>query len=1422
MNSPLNLLVVDGKTITKTASLPQTAKGQPVHIKAIDGGKYLLSSGENQTAPDHIVVKRVGKDLQIFTQDGDDTPEIIIDGFYDHQGELSGMTADGTYHTYVNQDGSDRDAFLLLDDSGASILVLGSESTGGLEGLVAAGGLTSGMIALGALAALAALTGIAIAAHNGGGHHDDNNKSDSPAPMPHGSIAEDHVGAVQGKIAQNGVTDDSMPVLSGSATSGSTVNIYDHGKLIGSAVAGTSGSWEFKPVTALTEGPHSISFSEITAGGIESPQTAPLNFTVDTTPPAEADVISLADGKGQDLTHGGLTNDGDVRMSGGGATPGDVVKLYDGDKPIGSAIVDKDGNWTVPGTIVGDGKHDLSVGITDPAGNESARSLPIPVDLDTTAPAAPAPTLTDGNGLDLTHGGLTNNGDMDMSGTGGTPGDIVKLYDGDKLVGSTTVDKDGNWTIPDALIGDGKHDLSASYTDPAGNESAKSAPITVDLDTTPPATPTPTLEDGNHLDLTHGGATNNGSLEMSGSGGTEGDIVKLYDGDTLIGTDVVGPDGSWTVTGPISGDGIHPISASLTDPAGNESAKSAPIAVDLDTVAPASPTPHLEDGNGLDLTTGGLTNNGNLEMSGSGGTKGDIVKLYDGATLIGSAVVGDGGVWTVPGAIGGDGTHPISASFTDPAGNESLKSAPIAVDLDTIAPSVPATPTLEDGNAKDLTAGGLTNNGNLDMSGTGGTEGEIVKLYDGNTLIGSAIVGPGGVWDVTGPITGDGTHPISASYTDKAGNESAKSAPIAVDLDTTAPAAPTPTLEDGNDKDLTAGGATNNGNMEMSGSGGVEGDIVKLYDGSTLIGSNIVGPGGAWTVTGPITGDGTHPISASFTDPAGNESAKSTPIAVDLDTVAPVKPVIVSADDTTGTVTDPLHSGDWTDEKQPLLSGTSGEEGLRVELRDQSGTLIGTAITGPGGSWSVSPDLALANGDYNFTVRLIDDAGNSTDSDPFELHIDDTVPTAPTITDLDDNVGLDTGSLLSGAITDDTMPTLNGSGPANGQVVLMNNGSPIATVDVDPSGNWNWTPTADMAYGNYEITAQPISQAGVTGPVSIEFDFKLAETVLDPFSSYAEGSTVASGTHMNGYTLTYTGNPNLKVGSITWLPAAGKVLQLNAPSLSMTMELNLDSPAYNFSIETAGIDAASGTAWLNFYDTNNNLLGTQPLPGRGVAATTSYTAPDGSLIGRVEIVALNESSGFIVDNIQYSKANAADITVVHSAGISSVTDDSASSDAGHGIMAVSSVTDEHSDAPQPQRADEHHDQQSSINGQPLNTLVIDEAEQPINLSNITHQQPEVDVIDITAKGDTTLNLNVNDVLAMGSEDLFLNTGSTQLMIKGDAGDTVNLETVNGDKSPEQWNAQGEVTMDGTTYNVYQNSDHEVDVLIQQGVQVHQQ
>jgi hypothetical protein len=1183
MTTPLNLLVVDGKTVVKTASLPQAAKGQPVHIKAIDGGKYLLSSGENHTAPDHIVVKRVGKDLQVFTQDGDDTPEIIIDGFYDHQGELSGMTADGTYHTYVNQDGSDRDAFLLLDDSGASTLILGSDSTAGLEGLAAAGGLSNGMIALGALAALAALTGIAIAAHNRGGH--DHHVADPKVPGV--TSATDNVGSVQGKIAQHGVTDDSRPVFDGKGTPNSIINVYDNGTLIGSTVVAADGSWAFQPTTPLPEGAHDISFSETNSAGVESPQSTPVSFDVDLTPPAAADIISVTDGKDQDLIHGGLTNNGDVEMSGKDATPGDVVKMYDGDKLIGSTVVDADGNWTVPGTIVGDGEHDLTIGITDPAGNESPRSPAIPVDLDTTAPDAPTPTLADGNGLDLTHGGLTNNGDMDMSGNGAAPGDVVKLYDGDKLIGSAVVDDSGNWTIPGAISGDGKHDLSASITDPAGNESARSAPIAVDLDTTAPDAPTPTLEDGNGLDLTAGGLTNNGDMDMSGSGANPGDVVKLYDGDTLIGSAIVDESGNWTVPGAISGDGPHDLSATATDPAGNESAKSAPIKVDLDTTAPDAPTPTLADGNGLDLTAGGLTNNGSLDMSGKDATPGDVVKLYDGDTLIGSAVVDASGNWTVPGGITGDTTHPISATITDPAGNESARSAPINVDLDTVAPAAPS-PKLADGNGLDLTAGGTTNNGHLDMSGSGGTPKDVVKLYDGNTLIGSAVVDASGNWTVPGVISGDSTHPITATATDLAGNESAHSAPIPVALDTTAPTT-TLNLDDNN--------PTLSGVTEANA-------VVFIYDGTTLLGS---------------------------------QKANAS------------------------------------------------------------------------GNWSWKPSAALADGTYNYNATAQDALGNTsahTSNLPFNV--------VTTISDFNDTTGqgwaLSSEWATRSAFTG-TNVTLRGSGNDSGEI--MHRGYQVV---------------AGHTY-TISFTTIGIYSGGSPSPyfpIGVEVD----NVLISPLQGMSDGK------HTFTFTADHTGNIDLSL----------------------------------------------------------------------ISGTSDFTG-GGSLL---------------LDNFNFRDAGPTGATSVSSFGVQS--DESAHDDA------ISSISAHHDDSsaavqqtestPAPVQHDDgaNHFQLSGKELKMIDTGAV------IDLSNVAqqHQGEEIHSLSLEGHGNNVLNVNINDVLALGSEDLFQQDGNKQLMIKGDAGDTVNLESVNGDKSPEQWNAQGQVSHDGTTFNVYQNVDHDVEVLIQQGIQTHVQ
>ena len=52
-----------------------------------------------------------------------------------------------------------------------------------------------------------------------------------------------------------------------------------------------------------------------------------------------------------------------------------------------------------------------------------------------------------------------------LNGTG-TAGDIIKVYDGGVLIGSTTVGGDGKWSFtPSGALPNGSHDITATATD---------------------------------------------------------------------------------------------------------------------------------------------------------------------------------------------------------------------------------------------------------------------------------------------------------------------------------------------------------------------------------------------------------------------------------------------------------------------------------------------------------------------------------------------------------------------------------------------------------------------------------------------------------------------------------------------------------------------------------------------------------------------------------------------------------------------------------------------------------------------------------------------------------------------------------------------------------------------------------------------
>uniref|UniRef100_UPI001FD7D215 Ig-like domain-containing protein n=1 Tax=Pantoea endophytica TaxID=92488 RepID=UPI001FD7D215 len=127
------------------------------------------------------------------------------------------------------------------------------------------------------------------------------------------------------------------------------------------------------------------------------------------------------------------------------------------------------------------------------------------------------------------------------------------------------------------------------------------------------------------------------------------------------------------------------------------------------------------------------------------------------------------------------------------------------------------------------------------------------------------------------------------------------------------------------------------------------------------------------------------------------------------------------------------------------------------------------------GHWTWTPS-ALASGKWTFEVQNAGQSGWNS----FTLTIDPDLDRYPTIDSAWDDFGAVTGSLACGASTDDSTPTLRGSGPANSIITLRyklgNGGFTTTSVSVGADGHWTWTPSA-LAKGSWTFEVQKTGQS---------------------------------------------------------------------------------------------------------------------------------------------------------------------------------------------------------------------------------------------------------------------------------------------------------------------------------------------------------
>jgi len=177
----------------------------------------------------------------------------------------------------------------------------------------------------------------------------------------------------------------------------------------------------------------------------------------------------------------------------GMAAPGSIVNVYTGDTYIGTTTARADGSWNLTLPLLSAGQHQLTARSQELFYDVS--SSPISVDVAAPAPiatAVPATTQVQAVATDAPQlatlpviyapagGALLQQNELGaVSGTANF-GNTITLYDWGNLIGETTVDRVGRWTLPLPALSVGQHRLQAR-AEGADGQSIDSAPIVVNV-----------------------------------------------------------------------------------------------------------------------------------------------------------------------------------------------------------------------------------------------------------------------------------------------------------------------------------------------------------------------------------------------------------------------------------------------------------------------------------------------------------------------------------------------------------------------------------------------------------------------------------------------------------------------------------------------------------------------------------------------------------------------------------------------------------------------------------------------------------------------------------------------------------------------------------------------------------------------------